>query len=132
MKTIASILAGAALVLSGATAVSAETLAEKGEARLARMLEGRVAGEPVSCINAVQSNRIRVIEHVGIVYDAGDTIYVARPTDPKALGPWDVPVIERFGNQLCRTDVIRTVDRSGGYVTGPVFLKDFVPYTKAG
>jgi hypothetical protein len=132
MKTFATILAGTALALSGATAASAETLAEKGEAKLSRLLEGRVAGEPVSCISAMQSNRIQVIEHVGIVYDAGRTIYVARPTDPKALGRWDVPVIQRFGSQLCTTDIIRTVDRSAGFITGPVFLNDFVPYTRKG
>jgi hypothetical protein len=132
MKAFATILAGAALVAMGASAVSAETLAEKGEARLAQMLEGRTAGEPVNCISAVRSNRLEVIEHVGVVYDAGETIYVSRPSNPKSLGPWDVPVIERFGSQLCKTDLIRTVDRSGGYITGPVFLGDFVPYTKQG
>jgi len=132
MKKFAMILAGAALALSGATVATAATPAEKGEARLARMLEGRTAGEPVKCISALRSNRIRVIEHVGIVYDAGDTIYVARATNPGALDHWDVPVIDRFGSQLCSNDVIRTVDRNAGYVTGPVFLDDFVPYTKNG
>ena len=132
MKTFASVLASAALLLSGATAASAETPAERGEAQLARMLEGRTAGEPVSCITANSSNRLRVIEHVGVVYDAGKTIYVSRATDPKSLGPWDVPVIERFGSQLCKTDIMRTVDRSGGFLSGIVFLNDFVPYTKAG
>jgi hypothetical protein len=131
MKTIASILTGAALALSAATGASAETLAEKGEARLARMLEGRVAGEPVSCISAMRNNDIRIIEHVGLVYDAGTTIYVARPSDPKVFGPWDVPIIERFGSQLCKHDINRTIDRSDGFVSHVVFLGDFVPYTKA-
>jgi hypothetical protein len=132
MKTISTILAGAALALSGAGAASAETLAEKGEAQLAKMIEDRTAGEPVSCINTFGSDRIRVIEHVGIVYDAGKTIYVARATDPRSLGPWDIPVIQRYGSQLCKTDIIRTIDRSGGFITGMVFLEDFVPYTKNG
>ena len=133
MKRLALILAGAALALTGATAASAkQSLAEKNEARLARMLEGRVAGEPVNCINAMRSNDIRVIEHVGIVYDAGHTIYVARISDPDMLDRWEIPVIERFGSQLCSTDIIRTVDRAGGFFTGVVFLSDFVPYTRAG
>ena len=133
MKTLAMILAGAALALTGGTAATAKTtLAEKGEAKLARMLEGRVAGEPVQCISALRSNRIQVIEHVGVVYDAGDTIYVARPTDPRQLGRFDVPVIDRFGSQLCSFDVRLTIDRSHGHITGPVFLNDFVPYTKNG
>ena len=131
MKKLALILAGAALSLTG-TAVSAETSAERGEAKLARMLEGRVAGEPVSCISALRSNRIEVIEHVGIVYDAGATIYVARPSNPDSLGRNDIVVIDRHGGQLCNTDVIRTVDRYQGYTTGAVFLDNFVPYSKAG
>ena len=131
MKTFAMILAGAALALTGASA-SAETLAEKGEKRLAEMLEGRTAGTPVSCISTPRSNRLDVIENVGIVYDAGDTIYVSRPSDPKSLGRSDVLVIERFGSQLCKQDVIRTIDRYQGFLTGVIMLSDFVPYKKNG
>jgi hypothetical protein len=131
MKTLATLLAGAALALAGTTSASAGN-AEENEAKLARMLEGRTAGEPVNCISALRSNRIEVIEHVGIVYDAGSTIYVARPTDARQLGRNDIVVIDRFGGQLCTSDVIRTVDRYQGYTTGAVFLEEFVPYTKAG
>ncbi|HLV07983.1 MAG TPA: hypothetical protein VKY80_09960 [Croceibacterium sp.] len=132
MKKLAIIMAGAAVALTGATAASAQTVAERGEAKLAQMLEGRVAGEPVKCISAPRGNRVQVIENVGIVYDAGKTIYVARAVDPKMLDHWDVPIIDRFGSQLCTNDVMRTVDRSSGHFTGAVFLDDFVPYTKNG
>jgi hypothetical protein len=94
------------------------------------MLEGRTAGEPVSCISALNSNRIEVIEDVAIVYDSGETIYVARPTNPNALSRNDVIVIDRHGGQLCNTDVIRTIDRYQGYTTGAVFLDKFVPYKR--
>lgn len=129
MKTIATILAATALALTG-TAVSAQTFVEKGEARLAEMLEGRVAGDPVSCIAAPRSNRLEVIEGVGVVYDAGGTIYVARADNPRSLGLHDVLVVDRFGSQLCRQDVTRTFDRTNGHFTGVVFLSEFVPYTK--
>jgi len=132
MKRLALILVGGALALTGTTAASAETRAEKSEARLAKMLEGRTAGEPVKCISAFNGNNIQVIENVGIVYDAGRTIYVARATHPNHLDYWDVPVIERFGSQLCANDVMRTIDRSSGHFSGPLFLDDFVPYTKNG
>ena len=72
-----------------------------------------------------------MIEHVGIVYDAGQTIYVARATDPQQLGRWDVPVIERFGSQLCTTTSSARSIAISGFFTGAVFLSDFVPYTKA-
>ena len=129
MKRIATLIAVAALALTG-TVAHAGTAAERGEAKLARMLEGRTAGTPVNCISAMNSNRLEVIERVGLVYRSGETIYVARASDPRALGPWDIPVIKRYSSQLCTSDVIRTVDRSGGYTTGVVFLEDFVPYTR--
>lgn len=131
MKTLALILAGTAMALTGTTA-SAETRAEKNEARLAKMLEGRTAGEPVKCISTFGSHGLRVMDHIGLVYDSGDTIYVARARHPDRLDSWDVPVIERFGSQLCSNDIMRTVDRSSGHITGALFLDDFVPYTKNG
>ena len=133
MNKIASMVAGVALALSAATTASAaSTLQERGEARLAKMLEGRVAGEPESCITTFRSNKLKVIERVGLVYDSGDTIWVSRPSNPEALGPQDVVVFDRFGSQLCRQDVVRTVDRYVGHITGSVFMGDFVPYTRRG
>lgn len=133
MKTLATLFSGAALALAASAPAYAETRAEKSEARLAKMLEGRTAGEPVSCINTLRSSSdLQVLDYVGVVYDAGDTIYVARAADPKSLGRDDVVVIERFGSQLCKQDVVRTVDRYAGFTTGVVFLGDFVPYTRAG
>lgn len=132
MKTFATILAGAALALTGATAASAETRAEKGEARLAKLLEGRQAGNPASCITPFRSDSVTIIDHVGVVYNAGKTIWVSRPvSDPKTLDSDDVLVIERFGSQICKQDVMKTIDRYQGNLTGLVFLGDFVPYTKA-
>ena len=129
MKSPAMILAATALAF--ATAAFAANTQEDNEARLARMLEGRVAGEPVSCVTTFRTEKLQVIEKVALVYDAGDVVYVARPTDPRSLGFDDVVVINRFGGQLCHSDIIRTVSRQGGYHTGVVFLEKFVPYRKA-
>jgi hypothetical protein len=129
MNTSRLIIATAMLALAGVAAHSADRT-EKNEAKLAKMLEGRTAGEPVSCIPLMKSNRFELIEGVAMVYNVGDTFYVARPTDPKALRRDDIIVIDRFGGQLCHTDVIHTIDRAGGYFTGVVFLGKFVPYKK--
>jgi len=56
-----------------------------------------------------------VLDGVALVYDSGDTLYVAKPTDPKALGRDDIVVVERSGGQLCHNDVIRR-RRSHGWV----------------
>jgi hypothetical protein len=134
LKTFALIAGGAALALT-ASAGSASPISAKerqaGEARLARMLEGRTAGEPVSCINTMRTNRLEVIDGVAVVYDAGKTIWVARPRDPNMLGRNDAVVMDRFSpSRLCVEEPMRTIDRYDHYSTGVLFLKDFVPYTK--
>jgi hypothetical protein len=136
MKSQILALAAAALAVS-AVAVPAYagdgpklTTAEKGEAKLAKLLAGRTAGEPVNCITTLNSSDLQVIDETALVYKAGKTIYVARPTHPKQLRRDDVLVTKRTGSQLCTNDSMHTVDRSGGFTTGVVFLDSFVPYTK--
>jgi hypothetical protein len=137
MKTKILALAAAAMAVSGSLAVPAyagdghkQTTAEKGEAKLAKLLEGRTAGTPVNCISAFNSSDVQVIDETAVVYKTGKTIYVARPTNPKQLRRDDILVTKRTGSQLCSNDSMHTVDRTGGFPTGPVFLDDFVPYTK--
>jgi hypothetical protein len=140
MRFIAPILA-AALALGGvAMPLAAQddapprgTRAERNEARLAQRLEGRTAGEMVSCVYAPNSNRLETIEGVGFVYDGGSTLYVARPRDPSVLGPNDIVLVKRYGGgQLCRQDLMQTVDRLSGMLSGIVAIDGFVPYTKPG
>ncbi len=128
-KFLTLALAATSLAMT-ATAAQAETRQERGEARLAEMIDGHVAGEPQSCITAMRSSRLEVIPYVGVVYDDGDTIYVARATHPELLRDSDVPVFERHSSRLCRTDVMRTVDRYSNNTSGALFLEDFVPYTE--
>jgi hypothetical protein len=129
MTTRGLIIAAALALAAGAAANSANRQSEN-EARLAQMLEGRTAGEPVPCIPAYDASRLEVIEDVALVYKSGASLYVARPTNPEALGRDDVVVMNRFGSQLCHTDVIRTVDRASGFTTGVLFLGKWVPYSK--
>jgi hypothetical protein len=129
MKT-ALTLAAAALALSGSTAV-ASSFTEKGEARLSKMLEGRTAGQPASCINTMRPDKMEVIDGVAVVYKDGKTIWVARPVDPHMLRPTDALLIDRFSaSRLCVQESMRTIDRYDHFITGAVFLQDFVPYTR--
>ncbi|HEY1125380.1 MAG TPA: hypothetical protein VGE65_07080 [Sphingobium sp.] len=131
MKTAKFALAIAALTAAISASAATNEPNAKGEARLAKMIAGRTAGQPVSCIpSQLDSQHLQVIEGTALVYDAGSTIYVARPDDPNSLSSNDILVINRFGSQLCKQDVIRTVDRYSGFMTGVVFLGDFVPYKK--
>lgn len=103
----------------------------KGEAELAKLLEGRVAGTPTSCINGMSNQRMRTIDGTAYVYGAGRTIWVQRTRDPAQIDDRDTLVVVRVGtNQMCRFDQMTTVDRFNGMFTGVVFFEDFVPYIR--
>ncbi len=129
LKALSITAASLALAISAAP-LSAQDREERAEQAFQELIEGRTAGEPTNCINTFQPNRLRVEEHVGLVYERGDTIWVARARNPENLSHWDVPVIERYGSRLCTNDVMRTIDRTSGMFSGVLMLDDFVPYTR--
>lgn len=103
----------------------------KGEQRLAKLLEGRVAGEPVRCIRTFPNMPMETIDKTAYVYGRGNTIYVQRTRNPEDIDSSDALVTRRFNaTELCRLDVMNTVDPVMGYFTGAVFFEDFIPYTK--
>lgn len=103
----------------------------KGEKRLAKLLEGRVAGEPVRCIRTFPNLPMQTIEKTAYVYGRGDTIYVQRTANPADIDESDALVTRRFNaSELCKLDQMTTIDRVLGFFTGAVFFEDFVPYTR--
>lgn len=129
MKTATLIAAIAAGALFAAPA-AAEEARPKGEAELAKLLEGRVAGEPQNCVQTFPNTHMRIIDGTAIVIERGSTLYVNIPQHPESLDEGDAMKIRRTSNQLCRTDIVTTFDRTGGFYTGNIFLGDFVPYKK--
>lgn len=128
MKTIAIALTVAAALVGG-TAVQARDK-PSGEERLAKLLDGRVAGQPVDCISLFNARESRVIDKTAIVYDTGNVIYVNRPSHPQTLRSDDILVTKPTGNQLCRLDMVQTRDRSQFMFNGVVNLQQFVPYRR--
>ena len=103
----------------------------RGQEKLAKLLEGREAGEAKSCIRTVGSRSLTQIDGTAITYRDGDTIWVNYTRTPESIDDSDVMVIRRFSaNTLCRTDHIDLVDRTGGFFRGVIMLDDFIPYTK--
>jgi hypothetical protein len=103
----------------------------KGEKRLAKLLEGRVAGEPLRCIRSNPRQRMQTIDRTAYVYGSGSTIYVQRTRSPDRIDDNDALVINRFdASSLCRVDMATTIDPVTGIFTGAVFFDDFVPYTR--
>ena len=103
----------------------------RGEAELAELLEGRVAGEPRSCIRTIGSRNLNQIDGTALTYRDGDTVWVNYTRNPDSIDDRDIMVIDRFsGSSLCRTDQVKLVDRVNGFLSGILLLDQFVPYKK--
>ena len=105
----------------------------RGEEKLAKLLDGRVAGEPQSCIRTLGSRNLSQIDGTALTYRDGDTVWVNYTRNPDSIDDRDIMVIDRFsGSSLCRTDQVKLVDRVNGFLSGILLLDEFVPYKKIG
>lgn len=101
------------------------------EAKLAKLLEGRVAGEPQNCISLPSAQSSQVIDRTAIVYRVGSTLWVNRPDGgADSLDDDDILVTRTSSSQLCSIDTIELRDRAGHFYTGFVSLGKFVPYRR--
>ena len=120
----------AAAAVAAAPAAAREKL--EPEAQLARLLEGRVAGEPQNCISLATARSSQIIDKTAIVYRAGSTLWVNRPRGgAESLDDDDILVTKTIGSQLCSIDAVELRDRTSHFYTGFVSLGEFVPYRRA-
>jgi hypothetical protein len=126
--TIAKLLVAATLV----AAVPAS--AQRGydpQAKLDRLLAGRVAGAPVRCIPLRPNTRSEIIEGQAIVYRDGRRLYVTRPTVGLNWLLRDSILVTRpVVSQLCAGEPVQLIDQPSRIQRGFVTLGDFVPYTR--
>jgi hypothetical protein len=126
-KLLPLLAAGIAIVAAPAQATPRDR-----EAELAQAIEGRVAGEPVDCIDLHRIHGSRIIPGTAIVYDAGGTIYVNRPRGgAETMSQWDIQVNRLWGgSRLCSIDTVELIDQGSRMYSGTVFLGEFVPYRR--
>jgi hypothetical protein len=127
MRKLLPLIAGSLLAAGAAQAAPVDR-----EAELERALAGRVAGEPVDCIDLHRVQSSRIIADTAIIYRSGNVLYVNRPdSGANELNPNDTIVTRLYGsNRLCNIDTLTMVDPASGTFTGVVFLGEFVPYRR--
>jgi hypothetical protein len=126
MRKLLPLIAGTLLIGGAAQAKPADH-----ESELARALDGRVAGEPVDCIDLHRIRSSRVISGTAIIYDAGNVLYVNRPENgAEELNQWDTMVTRTQSTRLCSIDTVTMIDPGSRSFSGVVFLGDFVPYRR--
>lgn len=116
----------------GATACATVDTSEADERELAAMLDGRVPGKPVDCIDQSRVNGPLPVGNRTIVYrQSGKRIWVNRLRDVcPGLGINRTLVVHAFGNQLCRLNRFEVVSRDAPIPGATCFFGTFTPYDK--
>jgi hypothetical protein len=129
MRHLIPALLAAAAIAAAPAATAREKL--EPEAKLAKLLEGRVAGKPQDCIPLSTTRSSQIIDKTAIVYRIGSTLWVNRPKGgAESLDDDDILVTKTIGSQLCSIDVVELYDRSSHFYSGFVSLGEFVPYRR--
>ena len=114
-----------------AAALPASAARVDPETRLAKVLEGRVAGKPVECIQQHRIQSSEIFEKTAILYKSGSTWYVNRPASGGSfLDRNDVLVTNTHSPNLCSIDIVRLLDSGSHFSSGSLGLGKFVPYTR--
>jgi hypothetical protein len=125
-----TLIIAAAIVLAGLLP-AAQAARLSPEQKLAKALEGRVAGEPVKCIPLRNIRSSRIIAGTAILYDTGRTLYVnTPPAGAKFLRADQILVTDTHTSELCDIDLVQLLDPGSRMPSGSVGLGKFVPYTK--
>lgn len=119
------------VVLILSSSVAAARSAGASQDQLDRLLQGRVAGRPTSCIGRSTITSSVVVPGKAIVYRVGSTLYVNEPrSGAEVLDNDDILLTRSIGSQLCSVDTVHLVDRASRITTGFVTLGTFVPYRR--
>ena len=102
------------------------------QTELNEALEGRVAGQPVSCVSSRDLLGNRSIGEQAILFEGrGGMLYVnLPPAGCPDLGYGRSLVVRTTSTQLCRGDIVQVVDLPSGGSYGGCGLGDFVPYSR--
>ena len=128
-------LVPAMLLLSGCTMTAAESARAdaaqaRDEARLSKTLAGREAGKPTDCIDPRTLNSSVYGDAILYQFGTGKAWLTRTQGGCFGLSRDDIIVTRSFTGQLCRGDIVRTVDRTSGFPSGSCTFGEFVPYTK--
>jgi hypothetical protein len=103
-----------------------------GEALLAEVLAGRIAGEPRSCVRSQDVRNTRSAGNNRILFDGpGRTVYVNHATGScPRIQPWHAIRLRTVSTSLCSGELIRVFDPQTGVEYGGCSLGEFVPWRR--
>lgn len=131
---------GISLLLIGAGVAGCSTAAEQpmrssqNQAKYERLLAGKVAGPPVSCVPSYRANDMIVIDENTVIFKqgGGSRLYVANMQGGCSnLGRFNYTMVTRQvgASGLCRGDIADIVDPTNGFLVGSCTFGQFTPYS---
>lgn len=131
----AALIASASLLASCSNVDSTpKPLTEKQSTVLAKQIKGKIAGEPINCIDRRNTdNLIRVSDNILLYKVSGRLVYKNELKGggcPGLARDNDIIVTETFGGQYCEGDLVKLVDRTSGMQGPACVLGKFTPYRK--
>lgn len=111
-----------------------QPLTPKQSAKLEKALEGKVAGEKISCINREPQTSLTIISNKVLLYRVSKRLVYKNALIGSCSGLTygDTMIVRSFGSQLCRGDLATSANLMTGMTTGACALGDFVPYRTSG
>jgi hypothetical protein len=105
-----------------------------GQARLAELVAGKVAGPPVNCLPAYNMSDMTVIDDNTIAYRRGAAqVYVGHMRGPcsNLSGAGYALVTRQFGSaQTCSGDIAQVIDTTTHMTVGSCVFGEFTPYSR--
>lgn len=133
MKRIAiALLLGAA---AGACTTAPEQQPRRspaGQQSLSRLLAGKTAGKPISCMQHYLSADMTPIDGRTVVFHSPGTAYLVQLSpgcDELARGGYALLTTERGGMGLCTGDIARVLDTTTRFTVGSCGVDRIVPYS---
>ena len=123
----------AAALVGCSTAVPPPGPSAEAEAKFQRLVAGKVAGSPVTCLPHYRASNMVVIDDNRVAFEEGSRVYVNdfRGGTCANLGNGFYTLVTRSGGSgMCSGDFANVVDISSGMTMGSCVLGDFVPYVE--
>ena len=135
MRIVLPLVTAAILAGCSAAPPPPATPSPKQQARLAQLLDGKVAGTPRSCIpNWRTYNMIAIDDSTLIFQESPGRLWLQKPKNPCNLisaGPYALVTRDSIG-QLCNGDIAQVIDTMSRTNVGSCVMGDFVPYVRPG
>ena len=133
MRSLSLLLIGAAIVGCTTTAAQRPIRTAKAQLQYDKLLAGKVAEAPLSCMPTFHQDDMVIIDESTIAFRQGSSrVYVNHMQGGCTnLGGNSALVTKQFGSaQLCRGDIAQVVDLTNHFTVGSCVFGDFIPYTR--